>query len=129
MNNAQTETCALYKLDLAKLDGEILMKTDSQLKQDVIAELARQPLLKAAEIGVTAKDAVDKETIESALRGNWFVNDIDIHVDVSGHNVTLTGIVRSWNQKDEASETAWKAPGVWNVENDLQVKHDYSMAD
>ena len=75
------------------------------------------------------EDVVEKATIESALLHNWFVNDTDIRVDVSGHNVTLTGTVRSWHQKDEASETAWKAPGVWNVENDIHVKHDYSMVD
>jgi hypothetical protein len=34
------------------------MKTDSQLQQDVIAELKWEPLLREAEIGVAAKDGV-----------------------------------------------------------------------
>ena len=47
-------------------------------------------------------DSIEKMNIESALRRNWSVNDDDIHVEVSGTTVTLTGTVKSWYQRDEA---------------------------
>ena len=39
-------------------------------------------------------DTIEKMNIESALRRNWSVNDDDIHVEVSGTTVTLTGTVK-----------------------------------
>jgi osmotically-inducible protein OsmY len=43
-------------------------------------------------------------------------------VKVSGTRVTLAGTVDSWYQKSEAGRIAWKAPGVWSVENNLVVE-------
>ena len=72
-------------------------------------------------------DAVEKMSIESALRRNWSVNDDDIHVEVSGTTVTLTGTVKSWYQRDEAEKIAWNALGVWSVDNELIVEYDYDL--
>ena len=72
---------------------------------------------------------VEKKDIESALKRTWSIDDRDIKVKVTGHTVTLTGMVNSWYQKDEASRVAWNAPGVWVVENELVVEYDYSLVD
>lgn len=69
-------------------------------------------------------DAIEKKQIESALERNWSINDGDIDVKVSGTKVTLSGIVSSWYQKDEAGRIAWNAPGVWEVENDLIISYN-----
>jgi osmotically-inducible protein OsmY len=69
-------------------------------------------------------DQLEKSDIESALSRNWSINDKDIDVKVSEHNVTLTGTVNSVYQKDEATEIAWAAPGVWSVDNELIVDYD-----
>ena len=69
-------------------------------------------------------DVIEKVDIESALERNSTVSSQDIEVKVSGHKATLTGTVDSWFQKDEASRVAWKAPGVWAVQNDLLVEYD-----
>ena len=72
------------------------------------------------------EDAIEKGDIERALARNWTISDKDIAVKVSGHKATLSGTVDSWYQKDEAGRIAWKAPGVWNVENNLAVEYNYS---
>jgi osmotically-inducible protein OsmY len=41
------------------------------------------------------------------------------------HRVTLSGNVLSWYQKDEAARMAWSAPGVWAVDNQLEVVFEY----
>jgi VCBS repeat-containing protein len=73
-------------------------------------------------------DAVEKHEIESAISRNWTINDRDIQVAVLGTKVTLTGSVHSLYEKDEAARVAWKAPGVWTVDNNLLVVHSYAMA-
>jgi osmotically-inducible protein OsmY len=70
------------------------------------------------------KGQIEKKDIENALRRNWSLGDKNIQVKVSGHNVTLTGAVTSWPQKDCAGQIAWNAPGVWTVDNELFVEFD-----
>ena len=74
-------------------------------------------------------DSIEKKDIEDALRRNWSIDDEDIDVDVSEHNVTLSGTVNSWYQKDEAGRIAWNAPGVWTVNNELEVDYQYALMD
>ncbi|HEX7412616.1 MAG TPA: BON domain-containing protein [Bacteroidia bacterium] len=76
-----------------------------------------------------SNDEIERKDIELALERNWSINSEDITVKVSDHKVTLSGIVSSWYQKDEAERIAWKAPGVWTVDNKLIVEYDYSFAD
>lgn len=69
------------------------MKTDHQLKQDVIAELAWDPAINADSIGVAVKDAVvtvsghintyaEKRAVEKALRRVSGVQAIALELDV-----------------------------------------------
>ena len=69
-------------------------------------------------------DEVEKKDIELALARNWSVSTQNIMVRVSGNRVSLTGTVESLYQKDEAARIAWNAPGVWNVDNELEIEYD-----
>lgn len=60
------------------------MKTDTQLQQDVIAELKWEPLVNAAQIGVEVKNGI----------------------------VTLAGHVSSYPEKWEAERAAQRVSGV-----------------
>ena len=71
-----------------------------------------------------AHDRVEKAAIEDALTRSWSIDDEEIQVKVKGNNVTLSGIVESIYQKDEAGRIAWNAPGVLSVENELLVEYD-----
>lgn len=64
---------------------------------------------------------VHKETIERALKSHVEIDIADIIVTVSGHDLTLSGSVDSWYQKELAGRIAWKAPGVIKVNNELLV--------
>jgi osmotically-inducible protein OsmY len=80
-------------------------------------------------IKADTEDEIERKDIENALERNWSLSDREINVKVSGTKVTLTGTVDSWYQKSEAARIAWKAPGVWSVENDLVVDYAYELVD
>jgi osmotically-inducible protein OsmY len=63
-----------------------------------------------------------KQRIESAFRRSAQVDANQITVEARGGEVTLRGKVRSWTEREEAQETAWSAPGVTQVHNEIQVK-------
>ena len=72
-------------------------------------------------------DAIEQKDVETAISRNWTVNDHNIKVKVSGTTVTLSGTVKSWYQKEEAGRIAWKTPGIWYVNNDLEVDYYYTF--
>ena len=69
------------------------MKYNEQLQKDVQDAIAWEPLLKAAEIGVTAKDGV----------------------------ISLTGIVNSYAKKKEAENAAKNVAGVKAVAESIEI--------
>ncbi len=73
-------------------------------------------------------DKVEQKLVEDALQRHWSINADHIKVKVSGTNVTLTGRVGSLYQKREAARIAWKTPGVYSVDNKLEVEYDYALA-
>lgn len=74
---------------------------------------------------ITIKDKVSskavKEDIEAALKRRAKNEDDDITVDVKGTDVTLSGTVHSWSERDLVSHAAWNSHGVWNVVDNLVV--------
>lgn len=49
-------------------------------------------------------------------------NDADkIQIAVADGTVTLSGVVRTWREREDAESAAWSAPGVARVENLLAV--------
>ncbi|SHL36186.1 BON domain-containing protein [Flavobacterium chilense] len=69
-----------------------------------------------------SKDRINKKDIEDAIERNKIIGNTAITVEVLDNAVTLKGTVESWFQKNEASRLAWKAPGVLEVKNNLQVE-------
>jgi len=74
---------------------------------------------------VTIKPQVDtggiSDSIMHALHRSWFFDPSTIQVSAMSGHVKLTGTAHSAYDKQVAAATAWAAPGVTNVENDLAV--------
>ncbi|MCX7279906.1 MAG: BON domain-containing protein [Burkholderiales bacterium] len=76
------------------------MKTDTQLQQDVMAELKWEPTLSASQIGVSARDGI----------------------------VTLTGTVDGYAKKSEAEDAVKRVVGVTAVVEKIEIKYPSNWA-
>jgi len=62
-----------------------------------------------------------KRRIEEAFRRSAEVDAGRVSVQAHDGEVTLGGTVRSWSEREEAQQTAWSAPGVTRVKNEIRV--------
>jgi osmotically-inducible protein OsmY len=63
-----------------------------------------------------------REKIKSAFDRNAQLEAANIKVTADGGKVTLSGKVDSWHDRNLAERTAWSAPGVTQVEDQLIVR-------
>jgi osmotically-inducible protein OsmY len=104
------------------LDGTV----DWQFQRDAADRCVRYLL---GVVGVTNKISIKpsakwidvKTKIEDAFRRNADLDARRISVVTSDGRVTLTGTVRTWSERDAAVSSAWAAPGVTRVEDDLVI--------
>ena len=69
-----------------------------------------------------------KSDIEAALRRRARTDAQRISVEVQGSDVTLTGSVHSWSERDLARDSAWGTPGVRNVVDKMTVSYEIALA-
>lgn len=62
-----------------------------------------------------------KEKIAAAFRRNAQLDANTITIEEQGGEITLRGKVRSWAEREQAYQTAWAAPGVFHVNNEITV--------
>jgi osmotically-inducible protein OsmY len=76
---------------------------------------------------ITLKQSVKpleiKERISKAFKRSATIDAKNVNVHVNGHTVKLTGKVHSLLEKDEARKAAYHAPGVYAVDNELEVQY------
>ncbi|OYT87479.1 MAG: OsmY domain-containing protein [Burkholderiales bacterium PBB6] len=68
-----------------------------------------------------ASAKVVKSDIEAALKRRAEADSKTIAVDVKGGDVTLTGTVHSWAERDLATRSAWGSSGVRNVVDKMNL--------
>jgi osmotically-inducible protein OsmY len=64
-----------------------------------------------------------KADIEAALVRRARKDSTNISVSVNGNDVTLSGTVHDWSERDLATQTAWCTPGVRSVTNNTKVTY------
>lgn len=70
----------------------------------------------------TSLDTV-KSGIEEALKRRAQTDAKNIRVEVFGDRVTLSGTVHSWDERNQAEHSAWGAPGVRTVIDNISVAY------
>jgi osmotically-inducible protein OsmY len=111
------------------LQGEVQWNYQKEIAENAVVNLLGVTgVINHIKIRANKHDEVEKAAIEDAIDLNWSLSDRDIEVKVSDNKVTLTGTVDSWYQKNEAARVAWKAPGVWSVDNQLKVEYEFELA-
>jgi osmotically-inducible protein OsmY len=68
-------------------------------------------------------------SIEKAFERNALLDSNKIKVKTSGNDVTLTGKVRTYAEKEEAERVAWAAPGVYSVDDKIKVEWFWGITD
>jgi osmotically-inducible protein OsmY len=63
-----------------------------------------------------------KRKIAEALKRNAVLDATRIEVEEQGSEVVLKGTVRSWAERKEAEEAAWRAPGITKVDNRITIE-------
>jgi osmotically-inducible protein OsmY len=63
-----------------------------------------------------------KGRIEAAFQRLAAMDGQHVSVEAAGSEVTLRGDVRSWAEWEQAQTTAWAAPGVTHVINELTIR-------
>lgn len=60
--------------------------------------------------------------IEAALKRAAVADAKKIHVSVNGSDITLTGKVQSWAERETATTCAWSTPGVQHVHDKMTLE-------
>lgn len=111
------------------LEGELEWNYQREAAKNAVKSLKDVTgVTNSIKIKTDSHDAIEKSEIEGAISRNWSLNGLDIHVKVSGTKVSLTGTVESLYQKNEAGRIAWNAPGVWSVDNHLEIEYEFELA-
>ena len=94
-------------------------------KESAVTELRHLNGVTGLSDQITIKPRVDagdiSDNIMHALHRSWFFDPQTIKVSAKGGLVHLTGSVQLPHDRQLASITAWSAPGVTGVQNDIVV--------
>ena len=80
--------------------------------QGIYNRITLKPYLSSADV---------RETIEAAFERSSYLDAKELIVTVDNGNVTLTGNLPTWTERDAASRVAWNAAGVMTVNNQITV--------
>ena len=104
------------------LDGEVEWHFQKRAAADAVRNL-RGVRGVTNDIAVHPKVAAGdvKDKIEAALKRNAEVDAKSIKVQATNSEITLTGTVRSWIEREDAVNAAWSAPGVTKVVDRIAI--------
>ena len=104
------------------LEGEVEWQYQKRAAENTIRYLMG---VKGVTNSITIKPHVSvadvKSKIESAFARRAQLDANQIKVESTDSKVILRGSVHSWNEREQAEQAAWSAPGVSKVENNVIV--------
>ena len=104
------------------LDGTVEWNYQRVLAEEAVVGIAGVVgVTNAIRIVTNLEPGQIKEQIQQAFLRNAVLDAGNVCVRAEGSVVTLTGAVRSWAEYGAAEDTAWAAPGVYSVNNELVV--------
>lgn len=96
-------------------------------RQDAAASLRHLPGVTGVSNQIAVKpplsSKVVKSDIEAALKRRATADAHTIFVEVQGADVTLTGTVHSWAERELATHTAWNSAGVREVHDEMTLSY------
>ena len=106
------------------LSGEVDWQYQKQAATDAVRALMGVTGV-SDQIGIKHKPmaSIVKADIDAAIKRSAAVDSSEIFVDVRGTDVTLTGQVHSWSERDLATDSAWSSPGVRNVIDKMTLSY------
>jgi osmotically-inducible protein OsmY len=106
------------------LSGEVDWEYQRQAAADAVRHLMG---VTGVRDQITIKTKVSssrvKSEIETVLKRRAIADGHKISVEVHGADVTLTGTVHSWSERELVRHSAWGTPGVRNVVDHLAVTY------
>lgn len=106
------------------LSGEVDWEYQRQAAKDAIRSLMGVTGV-SNDIKITTKvsSALVKSDIEAALKRRATNDARNITVEVDGNDVTLSGKVHSWSERELATNSAWCTPGVNKVKDNMTMSY------
>lgn len=69
-----------------------------------------------------------KEKIKKSFVRNASIDAENVKIDVVGNKAILKGTVQSWAEKRQAERAVWSAPGIFQIENKLEIKPSLTVS-
>lgn len=106
------------------LSGEVGWEYQRQIAETGVRYLMG---VKGVSNNITLKPKISstiiKSDIEAAMKRRATAEAKNISVEVCGIDVTLTGKVQNWSERNLAMNAAWAAPGVGNVVDNMTIAY------
>jgi osmotically-inducible protein OsmY len=106
------------------LSGDVQWDYQRQTAADAIRHLSGVTgVSNQINVKPSVSSTLVKSDIEAALKRRARSDAQKISVQVQGADVTLTGSVHSWSERELARDSAWSSPGVRNVVDNMTVSY------
>lgn len=111
------------------LEGEVLWNYQKEAAKSAVKGLIG---VKGVNNFIKVESKIQPENLKEKIKNSFIRNaSIDaenVRVDVVGNKAILKGTVQSWAEKRQAERAVWSAPGIFEIENKLEIKPSLTVS-